>query len=293
MSQYTGRFAPTPSGPLHLGSLLAAVGSYCAARHAGGQWMLRMDDLDTLRNAPGADQQILRCLEAYGLHWDGEVVYQSQHLEEYQAALQGLIDSGQTYPCACTRKILGNGPYPGTCAAGLRDGQSARSLRVRVADRAISFLDGLQGPQSCELASESGDFILRRADQVISYHLATVVDDARQSVSHVVRGADLLSSTAKHIFLQQLLGLSSPEYSHLPVICGIDGRKFSKQNHALILSTENTTETLCGVLGLLGQPTDEYNDLQATELLRHAVQNWRPENLPKRQEIRLASKSKA
>ncbi len=287
MSHYVGRFAPTPSGPLHFGSLVAALGSYCEAHKAKGLWHLRIDDLDGPRNAPGAVDQILRCLDDYALHWDGEVVYQSQHLEDYSAALQQLTDRRQTYPCACTRKQTGTGPYPGTCASGLNPGQSGRSLRLRVSKQSIQFFDHLQGNQTYDLALDCGDFIIRRADHIISYHLATVVDDARQGITHVVRGADLLSSTARQIFIQQQLSLPTPDYLHLPLLCSNTGLKLSKQNHAHALSASQSEQMLRQALQVLGQELPGDKGLSASELVEFAVKNWQSSAIPRSAEIRV------
>lgn len=223
-TRYVGRFAPSPTGRLHFGSLIAATGSYLQARSQGGRWLVRIDDLDPPRQQPGASAHILRTLEAYGLHWDGEVVYQSRRTSVYLHALEKLLDTGHAYHCDCSRKDVDArgriGPfglvYPGTCRArGLSSGRG-RSLRLRTHDRPISFDDALQGHYGQRLESEVGDFIVRRADGLIAYHLAVVVDDAAQGVTQVARGADLLDSTPRQIHLQQLLGLPTPDYLHLP-----------------------------------------------------------------------------
>src|ERR1700742_4386809 len=235
---YTGRFAPSPTGPLHIGSLMAAVGSYLEAKAQGGRWLLRMEDLDPPREVPGAADGILRDLEKLGFKWHGPVLYQSRRRDAYEEALAKL--GSQIFPCACSRSEIADsalagieGPvYPGTCRDGLAPGKTARSLRVRVRSEDIGFDDALQGPIHQDLAKDIGDFVVRRADGCHAYQLAVVVDDAAQGVTHVVRGADLLLSTPRQIHLQTLLGLSHPSYMHLPVAVNAAGEKLSKQTGA-------------------------------------------------------------
>src|SRR5580698_7179436 len=236
---YIGRYAPSPTGPLHFGSLMAAVGSYLDARAQGGRWLLRMEDLDPPREIPGAADGILKSLEAFGFEWDGEVLYQSRRHAAYAEAAAQLLASGAAFPCACTRKEIADsgvhgleGPiYPGTCRHGLPPGREARALRLTAPDQVIAFEDGLQGTVSQNLARDIGDFIIRRADGVHAYQLAVVVDDAFQGVNHVVRGAELLLSTPRQLWLQELLGLTRPSYLHLPVAVNPAGEKLSKQTH--------------------------------------------------------------
>ncbi|MHB8424751.1 MAG: tRNA glutamyl-Q(34) synthetase GluQRS [Gammaproteobacteria bacterium] len=219
---YKGRFAPSPTGPLHFGSLVTAVGSFLDARAHGGQWLLRMEDLDPLRESPGAADTILRSLDAFGLHWDGALLYQHSRLDAYQAAVERLRAAGLTFPCACSRTEIADsslwgveGPvYPGTCRHGLPPGKPARAIRLRVADGEIlSFDDALQSQVRQHLAKEVGDFVIRRADGRFAYQLAVVLDDALQGITHVVRGADLLLSTPRQLYLQGLL--------HLPTLFSI------------------------------------------------------------------------
>ena len=223
-----GRFAPSPTGPLHFGSLVAAVASCCDARARGGSWIVRMEDVDEPRSRPGAAQDILRTLARYGFAWDGEVVVQSERTARYEAALATLVASGAAYPCTCTRRELADAPlgaggeriYPGTCRDGLppdRRGRSQRAWRVRVAEARIAFDDRLQGRVAQDLAAVVGDFTVKRADGLFAYQLAVVVDDAEQGVTDVVRGADLCASTPRQIHLQHLLGLPTPSYLHVPV----------------------------------------------------------------------------
>lgn len=241
-----GRFAPSPTGPLHLGSLVAAVGSYLFARRAGGRWLLRIEDLDAPRVLPGVADDFLRTLEALGFGWDGPVVRQSQRIEAYEEALDRLLRLGHAYPCACTRAEVArassaphpgeDGPvYPGTCRGGLPPGRPPRALRVRAPEELVSFADAVQGPQAASLAAASGDFVVRRADGPFAYQLAVVVDDGASGVSQVVRGADLLASTPRQIHLQRLLALPTPAYAHLPLVTGPGGEKLSKRAHPVSL----------------------------------------------------------
>lgn len=240
---YTGRFAPSPTGPLHAGSLVAAVASYLDARAHRGQWLVRIEDIDEGRSVPGADQAILSLLGALGMHSDREVVWQSRRKALYAAAAERL--GAHAYPCGCNRREildsrLGVAPdgaaiYPGTCRHGLAPGRSMRSLRLRVPDAGadtISFVDRFAGVTTQHLAGESGDFVLLRADGYWAYQLAVVVDDAEQGVTDVVRGADLIDSTARQIHLQQLLGVPTPRYLHVPVLRNANGEKLSKQTEA-------------------------------------------------------------
>lgn len=242
-TSYTGRFAPSPTGPLHAGSLVAAVASYLDARAHPGQWLVRIEDIDEGRSVPGADEAILSLLAALGMHSDREVVWQSRRKALYAAAAERL--GAHVYPCGCNRREildsrLGVAPdgaaiYPGTCRHGLAPGRSMRSLRLRVPDAGadtISFVDRFAGVTTQHLASESGDFVLLRADGYWAYQLAVVVDDAEQGVTDVVRGADLIDSTARQIYLQQLLGVPTPRYLHVPVLRNANGEKLSKQTEA-------------------------------------------------------------
>jgi glutamyl-Q tRNA(Asp) synthetase len=229
---YRGRFAPSPTGPLHQGSLVAAVASYLDAKAHRGEWLVRMEDLDVPRCVPGAADEILRALEVYGLHWDGPVVYQSARLPAYQEALERLVADGAAYPCGCSRKEVGD-VYPGTCRAGLAPGRTARSWRLRA-------------------SGEVDDFILKRADGIFAYQLAVVVDDGWQGITHVVRGADLLDSTPRQLYLQTLLGLPHPHYRHVPVVTNAHGEKLSKQTLAPALRFDQPGPALLEALRFLG-----------------------------------------
>jgi glutamyl-Q tRNA(Asp) synthetase len=283
-SEYTGRFAPSPTGPLHFGSLIAALGSYLDARANRGKWLLRMEDLDPPREQPGAADSILRTLESFGLEWDGPVLYQHTRLAAYQAATDRLLQTGAAFPCTCTRSEIADsglmgleGPvYPGTCRDGLA-GRPARAIRIRVDERPVSFQDRLQGACSQNLEQEIGDFVIRRADGFFAYQLAVVVDDAFQGVTHVVRGADLLLSAPRQIHLQHRLGLPIPIYMHLPVALSTRGEKLSKQNGATAISGTDAGAILFRALAFLDQsPPAELARSTSQELLEWTVLHWKP-----------------
>ncbi len=258
MIPYRGRFAPSPTGDLHFGSLVAAVASYLDARRAGGEWFVRIEDVDQPRTVPGAAERILQCLAAYGMHPDGEVLYQSQRDVAYAVALEQLGDL--VYPCACTRSELGNLEYyPGTCRNGLAPGRAPRSGRVRVPDREIHWQDRRLGPQRENLSESIGDFVLRRADGLWAYQLAVVVDDAAQGITDIVRGEDLLSSTTRQIYLQQRLHLPRPRYLHVPLVLDAESQKLSKQTKALPVPLAGSPQVLAEALRFLGWPVP--NDL--------------------------------
>ena len=293
---YCGRFAPSPTGPLHIGSLIAAVGSYLEARTHGGVWRLRMEDLDPPREMPGAADQILRTLETYGFEWDGDVLYQSQRASWYEDALAQLRQRDLLYPCGCTRKEIADsaiqgieGPvYPGTCRHGLTAGKSPRAWRIRVEDRAIGFDDALQGRVSQHLSRDIGDFVLKRADGYYAYQLAVVVDDAAQGITHVVRGADLLDSTPRQIFLQQALGVPTPHYTHLPVAANRQGEKLSKQTLAPPLDLVNPVPALWQALYFLGQqPPSELSSEPLRAVWTWAKEHWAVARVPRMRAIQL------
>lgn len=270
LPRYRGRFAPSPTGPLHFGSLVAALGSKLDALRHGGEWWVRIEDIDTPRNQPGADLEILRTLEAFGFVWQGEVIWQSQRLAAYQAALDQLIASGAAYPCACSRKEIteahprqavdGGLVYPGLCRQGLPAGRSPRAWRLRVDNGPnnlpCGFLDRLQGEVMQHLEQEVGDFVLRRADGLFAYQLAVVVDDAWQGMTDVVRGADLIASTPRQLWLQQQLGLPTPRYAHLPLVTNAAGEKLSKQTKAPALDAAQAAPLLCQALAFLASCFD-------------------------------------
>ncbi|OGT08292.1 MAG: tRNA glutamyl-Q(34) synthetase GluQRS [Gallionellales bacterium RIFCSPHIGHO2_02_FULL_57_16] len=337
---YRGRFAPSPTGPLHFGSLAAAVGSYLDAKYHHGIWLVRMEDLDTPRCVPGAADDILRTLEAFGLYWDSDVgralpavekimpgkarptvTHQSQRTSAYEEALRSLQSIGVVYPCACTRKEIADSAqhgidgqiYPGTCRNGVPAGREGRAWRVRTdhsflppcrgkarmgveqSGRGVStpsptlplqwggnirFDDALQGHITQHLESEIGDFVVKRADGLFAYQLAVVVDDAFQNITHVVRGADLLHSTPRQIYLQRLLGFATPVYMHLPIAVNAQGEKLSKQTLAPAVAADDVVVTLIAVLEFLRQqPPVELRQGRVEEVLGWAVANWQPERM--------------
>jgi glutamyl-Q tRNA(Asp) synthetase len=288
---YVGRFAPSPSGPLHFGSLLAAAASYLQARRADGRWLLRIEDIDPPREQAGASEAILRALELYGLEWDGDIAYQSASRDRHLDAIDDLQTRNLAYRCGCSRRDLADEPagalgsiYPGTC----RDGSDAADTAVRLLtnDEPIAFIDELQGPQTQRLASESGDFIILRRDGLIAYNLAVVVDDADQGVSEVVRGVDLLDSTPRHIYLQRLLGLPTPRYLHIPLAQNKQGEKLSKLTGAAALPTDEPRPTIVQALQALGQPAEtELAACSVAEIWRWATSHWQPAVMAGRQSI--------
>lgn len=291
---YCGRFAPSPTGPLHFGSLLAAVASYLEARTRGGRWLVRMEDLDRPREMPGASDAILRTLEAYGFAWDGPVLYQSQRGELYAAALERLRAAGLVYPCACSRSEIADSAlqgidglvYPGTCRGGLPAGKQARAWRLRVEDRDIACDDRIQGRIRQNLAHDVGDFVLKRADGLFAYQLAVVVDDAAQGINDVVRGADLLDSTPRQLYLQRLLGYPQPGYAHIPVAANAAGEKLSKQTLAPALDGKDAALQLWRALDFLGQaPDPQLRGASLSALWTWACTHWRLAAVPARRSI--------
>ena len=277
--QYVGRFAPSPTGSLHLGSLVAALGSYADARSQGGRWLVRMEDLDRARNVQGAADRILRTLEVFGLHWDGGIEYQSERSRHYAQALDSLVALGVTFECSCTRRERDrDSGYPGTCRAGpSRSGPTA--TRFRVDDVLVPIEDRLQG--RCDFSlRELSDVIIRRRDGGFAYQLAVVVDDAEQGVTDVVRGADLLDSTAWQIALQRALGLATPRYAHLPLLVEPGGEKLAKSKRSVPLEAPCAGRQLYQALSLLRQDPPATLELEpAPVIVQWACRNWQPERL--------------
>lgn len=282
---YIGRFAPSPTGPLHFGSLVAAVASYLEARVHDGRWLLRIEDIDPPREQPAATQLILEALEAYGFEWDGEVIFQSASRPAHDAALEALLAGGLAYPCGCSRKDLADAPrgplgtiYPGTCRSGCDALETA--IRLRTDNEPISFTDRLQGPQTQRLESESGDFVIRRRDGLIAYQLAVVVDDALEGVSEIVRGIDIMDSTPRQIWLQRLLGYGTPGYAHIPVITHPDGDKLSKLTGAPGVPVDEVRGTLVRAFAALHQaPPADLASASLDDVWKWARQNWKLESL--------------
>ncbi len=288
---YVGRFAPSPTGPLHFGSLLAAVASYLQARVNRGKWLLRVEDIDPPREQPGADKRIFDALQAYGFEWDGPVTYQSQFAQRHEALVQRLLDEGHAYPCSCSRRDLAGarrGPlgaiYPGTCRNGTRGSDVA--IRVRTDDEPIRFVDALQGEQTHRLESESGDFVIKRRDGLIAYQLAVVVDDHDQEITEIVRGIDLLDSTPRHLHLQRLLGLTTPDYLHIPVAENTDGQKLSKLTGATEIDLQEVRPVLVRALDALGQrPPANLVASSLGSIWEWAAENWQPAVMARQKSI--------
>lgn len=288
--RYRGRFAPSPTGPLHFGSIVAAIGSYLQARHKDGEWLLRIEDIDPPREVPGGSDAILRSLERLGLEWDGAVIYQSQRREAYLAAISGLRRQGLVYPCHCSRKDLAT-RHPAAAEALIYDGLCRRikpattgpaALRLIAEDRPVGFDDQLRGTYSQNLAAEVGDFVIQRTDGLFAYQLAVVVDDAAQGITEIVRGADLLDNTPRQIYLQQQLGLPTPRYAHLPVAVNELGQKLSKQTGAASVDHLRPQQLIIQVLEFLGQhPPAELGDATLDELWRWAIHHWHLQNVPR------------
>jgi glutamyl-Q tRNA(Asp) synthetase len=293
-----GRFAPTPSGPLHLGSLLAAVGSFLSVKQVNGRWLLRIEDLDRNRVVPGLADQMLQTLESFGFEWDGVVEFQNNRIVYYEAALARMAAAGLCYACHCSRSQLAAQAlepaeelvYPGTCRNGPAANQGPHALRFRIdtLQARVSFEDRLQGLTSEDCRHTAGDFVIRRRDGYFAYHLAVVVDDELQGVTEVVRGCDLLSCTSRQILLQQALGYRTPGYAHLPLLLEADGRKLAKSRHAVPLDTDRAASALWEALRWLRQePPPELAGASIREIWAWALPNWRPERLAGCRELRL------
>ncbi len=287
---YTGRFAPSPTGPLHFGSLLAAMASYLDARSHQGQWLLRIEDLDIFRERPGAAENIIQILSDYGFEWDGDIVYQSTRLPAYQEIMHQLGQQQLSYPCTCTRKQLiaevAPGPfgriYPGHCRNKTGIPDSRHAMRIKVPSQDIGFTDRTQGNYTQNLTETLGDFIILRSDGVFAYQLAVVVDDAWQNISHIVRGADLLDNTPRQLYLQQVLGYEQPEYLHIPMANNIQGQKLSKQTHAAALEAADALENLCAAMRFLGHESPAVETFaNPHEFWDWAITHWNSDNIPR------------
>ncbi len=285
LPRYIGRFAPSPSGPLHFGSLVCALASYLDAKARSGQWLLRIEDIDPPREQPGASSLIRQSLEAHHLYWDGEIRFQSARGDAYRATLNRLKEADLLYPCHCTRKrvaALASGIYDGQCRKQTPPPKAACALRLKVQDlpqpyqhiaNRIHFQDRICGPQTDDLMQTTGDFIIHRKDGLFAYQLAVVVDDLDQGITDIVRGDDLLEDTAKQIFLFQLLGKSAPTYAHIPVIKDATGKKLSKQHHAPAINDSQALHNLKSALTCLNIETNE-TIVDIDDLLTVATQNW-------------------
>ncbi len=294
---YRGRFAPSPTGPLHFGSLIAAVASYLDAKAHDGRWLLRIEDLDTPRTLAGASDAILNSLEAFGFEWDEDVVYQSQRTELYEKYLDTLKSGDLVYPCSCSRKEIADSAiqgvdgviYPGTCRHGPAKEKPAKAWRVRTYPETIAFEDSVQGHIEQNMAQDIGDFVLKRADGLFAYQLAVIVDDAEQRITHVVRGADLLDSTPRQIYLQQLLELPTPQYLHVPVATNAAGEKLSKQTLAEAIDPYHASTQLWSALDFLGQnPPKDLLSNSLGDLWSWAISHWQIAAIPHQRAITIA-----
>ena len=283
-SRYTGRFAPTPSGYLHFGSLVAAVASYLDARAVGGRWLVRMEDLDPPREMSGAQAAILQTLERYGFEWDGPVERQSERSEAYAAVVEQWLRSGLAYACTCSRKQLegSGGIYPGTCRNAGHDWHGEVAIRIRVPELEYAFVDRVQGEFRQHLGREVGDFVIRRRDGLYAYQLAVVLDDAWQGVTDIVRGADLLDNTPRQLYLQELLGIAHPRYLHVPLIVQPDGHKLGKSYRSPPLAAEQAAPLLLRALKALGQAAPaELAGATPAEVLAWGVAHWDAARIPR------------
>lgn len=285
MQKYVGRFAPSPTGPLHFGSLLTAVASYLDAKSHQGTWLVRIEDLDPPREMAGAAEQILSTLESYGLHWDGEITFQSERHHIYEDVIQTLLTRKQAFYCTCSRKQLSLNTsqpnrYPGTCREQHSPPSSAHSIRLKVDGSDLCINDALQGHYCQHLTKDVGDFIIKRKDQLFAYHLAVVIDDHWQQVSHVVRGIDLLDSTPRQCYLQQILNYETPQYSHLPIAVNNQGQKLSKQTFAKAIETTQSRQTLWTAMSVLGlQPPKALRQEPPENILKWGINAWKTDKL--------------
>lgn len=284
MNRIIGRFAPSPTGDLHFGSLLAAVGSYLEAKSAGGKWLIRIEDIDPPREISGSATRIIDDLTRFGLLADEPVLYQSSRLDAYQIAVNQLLEDGVAYACACSRKDLpASGIYPGTCRNGIADGKDPRSIRLNTDTCICDFTDALQGKISDPVVGNGGDFVIRRADGLFAYQLAVVVDDNFQGITQVVRGADLLDSTCRQLCLQKALGYATPDYMHLPVALSDDGRKLGKRVQTDPVINQDPACAVEQALRFLGQQPPTAYALEA--LWKWAADNWNSDLIPRRRSI--------
>jgi glutamyl-Q tRNA(Asp) synthetase len=292
LNSYRGRFAPSPTGELHFGSLVAAVASYLDARRAGGAWLVRIEDVDKQREVPGSAEHIIATLHTFGFEWTESIVRQSERVALYTTALKQLLSSHLAYPCSCSRAEIAAAAeatpaiegdelrYPGWCRNGVRDPTRPQAIRFRTPSGPLSFVDDLQGPVRIDVASQVGDFVIRRRDGFFAYQLAVVVDDAEQGITHVVRGADLLNSTPRQIFLQQALGVPILRYAHVPLATDANGVKLSKSAGTAAIDLERPGAQLWRVLEFLRQsPPPELRDSQVPAIWRWAFEHWNPASL--------------
>lgn len=289
--RYRGRFAPSPTGPLHFGSLFTALASYLDAKAHQGTWLVRIEDVDLPRNQPGASEKILHSLEKFGLHWDNSVIYQSQRSCYYQQAVDLLKEKNQLFYCTCSRKELAQHQpiYPGTCRSRKLPPNQDYAIRFIAPADTISFIDRRQGPCEQNIPQQVGDFVIQRKDHLYAYQLAVVVDDALQDITHIVRGNDLLDNTGRQIALQIALGYRQPDYLHLPIITNKSGQKLSKQSYAEAVEKHSPEPILCELLRFLGQPVSDnlrYGNVE--EILQWAISHWDIHHIPNQNSISIS-----
>ena len=281
---YKGRFAPSPTGPVHYGTLIAAVGSYLQAKSNKGRWFLRMDDIDLTRKVEGADTQIIKTLEAFGFEWHDKIIYQSRQIKHYEQAIEQLIEQSLVFPCLCSRKQIaesGTGIYPGTCRERHYPEKKQHALRILAKNNDIEFIDKVMGKQSQNIARDCGDFIVKRRDGLFAYQLAIVVDDARQNITEIVRGADLVDSTPRQIYLQQLLHYPTPGYCHLPLVVDAAGNKISKSEGAAKINIKSKEKQLVNALRFLGQnPAEDLAKSSINDIWLWAIKHWKINSVP-------------
>jgi glutamyl-Q tRNA(Asp) synthetase len=295
-TQYRGRFAPSPTGPLHFGSLIAAVASYLEARTHKGEWLVRIEDVDEMRTLPGAADNILLTLDNYGFEWDGDILYQTNRKEAYAEALYQLETQDLVYRCICSRKDLQEHAkqgeygfiYPGTCEHLQHSSQTEYSLRIKTDNKKIEFTDAIMGIYGHQLKSEMGDFIIRRRDGLFAYQLAVVVDDGFQNITDIVRGVDILDSTPRQIYLQQCLNVTTPSYTHLPVAVNDKGDKLSKQTGAIGINEKADIEMLVNCMNFLdqGMPA-ELKKASLKTFWEWAFESWDLDKTPRQAEIKI------
>ena len=286
---YTGRFAPSPTGPVHFGTLIAAVGSYLQAKKSNGDWLIRIEDVDTTRAIKGADTDILNTLESFGFEWDDEIVYQSKQTKLYEDALDLLTTQALTFPCICSRKqLFGQEIYPGSCRSRRYPEKKQHATRLTAKEASIEFNDLVMGQQSQNIQQQCGDFVIRRRDGLFAYQLAVVVDDAIQNITEIVRGTDLLDCTPRQIYLQQQLNYNTPDYCHLPLVVDATGNKISKSAGAAKVDVAHKEKLLVKVLAFLGQkPPSDLSSSSIDDIWAWAIKHWQVEQVPQQQKIQI------
>lgn len=287
--KYTGRFSPSPTGPVHFGTLIAAVGSYLQAKKNNGDWLIRIEDVDTSRAIKGADSDILHTLASFGFEWDDEIIYQSKQTQHYQNVLDLLTTQALTFPCVCSRKqLFDQDIYPGTCRSRRYPEKKPHAIRLTAQETSVEFNDLVMGKQSQNIRQQCGDFVIRRSDGLFAYQLAVVVDDARQNITEIVRGADLLDCTPRQIYLQQQLNYRTPDYCHLPLAVDATGNKISKSAGGAKVDVAHKEKLLVKTLAFLGQkPPGDLSLSSIDDIWVWAIKHWQVEQIPQQQKIQI------